>query len=594
MQIDSATTGMTKVSAHWSGTVKGVSLTRVTDGSGANSAASTTTWVDARMSIAANGTHEINQAHTFTVTVEKDTGNGAGFGPAASEVLSYSVGATNGAVTSNSSTCTSPGTDAGGQCTITVNSSHAGQANVGAQENISVAGSPSFFISTLGPATATWVDATIQESPATQTNQVNTTTPVSGHVDVDDGTGIPGNAPNGTTISFSLTNAGGATAAFVGPSSCTTAGGTGTCSISINSPTLGSTTIHASTSITVSTIPLSRATGDNISTDGANVQAVWVDTIPPVTTIVLSPSTPDVNGWYVFSVKPSISATDIGTGVAETRCVLDPLVAPATFDDLPATPMCPYLGLGQYVLTEGVHTLWAASKDNAGTKETPVKIVFKIDKTPPTSSITSLAQFQGAGSFPVAWSGTDNLSGVANYDVRYRQAASNGTFGSYTTWFTHTTSTGATFTAPAGTTTCFSVRATDVAGWTASSWSAEKCTTVPLDDPALGRIGLWTTVTGTGYYGPGVARSGGAGNELTQSMRGQTIGVLVTKQPGGGQIQLRWNGSTMLTASLSAASVQKQQLLTFTLPGVQTGTLEIVQTGFGTTDVDGAGAYKTS
>ena len=344
----------------------------------------------------------------------------------------------------------------------------------------------------------------------------------------------------------------------------------------------------------MSTIPLSRATGDNISTDGANVQAVWVDTIPPVTTIVLSPSTPDVNGWYVFSVKPSISATDIGTGVAETRCVLDPLVAPATFDDLPATPMCPYLGLGQYVLTEGVHTLWAASKDNAGTKETPVKIVFKIDKTPPTSSITSLAQFQGAASFPVAWSGTDNLSGVANYDVRYRQAASNGTFGSYTTWFTHTTSTGATFTAPAGTTTCFSVRATDVAGWTASSWSAEKCTTVPLDDPALGRIGLWTTVTGTGYYGPGVARSGGAGNELTQSMRGQTIGVLVTKQPGGGQIQLRWNGSTMLTASLSAASVQKQQLLTFTLPGVQTGTLEIVQTGFGTTDVDGAGAYKTS
>ncbi len=202
--------------------------------------------------------------------------------------------------------------------------------------------------------------------------------------------------------------------------------------------------------------------------------------------------------------------------------------------------------------------------------------------------------FQGAATFPVSWSATDNLSGVKNYDVRYRQAASNGTFGSYTTWFSHTTSTSAAFTAPAGATTCFSARATDNAGWTSSTWSAEQCTTVPLDDPALTRIGLWSTVTGTGYYGPGVSRSTTVGNSLSAAMRGSTIGVLVTKQPGGGQIQLRWNGNTQATVSLSAASVQKQQLVTFTLPGVQSGTLSIVQTGFGTVDIDGAGAYKTS
>ena len=40
--------------------------------------------------------------------------------------------------------------------------------------------------------------------------------------------------------------------------------------------------------------------------------------------------------------------------------------------------------------------------------------------------------------------------------------------------------------------------------------------------------------------------------------------------------------------------MQKQQLLTFTLPSVQSGTLEIAVTGFGTVDIDGAGAYKTS
>ena len=77
-------------------------------------------------------------------------------------------------------------------------------------------------------------------------------------------------------------------------------------------------------------------------------------------------------------------------------------------------------------------------------------------------------------------------------------------------------------------------------------------------------------------------------------MRGQTIGVLVTKQPGGATIELRWNGSTKMTTSLSAGSVQKQQLLTFTNPSVQTGTLEIIQTGYNTADIDAAGAYKTS
>ena len=70
--------------------------------------------------------------------------------------------------------------------------------------------------------------------------------------------------------------------------------------------------------------------------------------------------------------------------------------------------------------------------------------------------------------------------------------------------------------------------------------------------------------------------------------------MLVTKQPGGGTIELRWNGITKATISLSAATIQKKQLLTFTLPSVQTGTLEIIQTNYGTVDIDAAGAYKDS
>jgi hypothetical protein len=313
----------------------------------------------------------------------------------------------------------------------------------------------------------------------------------------------------------------------------------------------------------------------------------------PATTITLDPANPDVNGWYVFAVKATVSATDhSGTGIAQTRCVLDPANPPASFYDLPAGP-CPYLAPGAYITSEGVHTLYAGTLDNVGVTDL-VSQTFKIDKTAPVSQVAPLPQFQTAATFTVSWSGTDNLSGVKDYDVRYLQAASNGTFGGYTTWFNDTTSTSASFTAPAGSTTCFSVKARDNAGWSPFAWSAEQCTSVPLDDPALTRIGFWSTVTGSGYYGAGVSRTTSSGASVSAAMRGQTIGVLVTKQPGGGNIQLRWNGSTKATVSLSAGSVQKQQLLTFTLPSVQSGTLEIVSSGFGTVDVDGAGAYKTS
>ncbi|HEU5211385.1 MAG TPA: carboxypeptidase-like regulatory domain-containing protein, partial [Gaiellaceae bacterium] len=199
-----------------------------------------------------------------------------------------------------------------------------------------------------------------------------------------------------------------------------------------------------------------------------------------LTTITLSPADPDVKGWYVFAVKASVRAIDRspGAGVADTRCQLDTPVprAKGLYGDL--QPGCRYLGSGKWVRTEGIHTLYAASIDKAGNEEPIQKMVFKIDETPPRAHVTALRRFQRAPTFRVAWSGTDNLSGVANYDVRYRQTPSNRRFGAFTRWFTHTTSTRVSFKAAAGSKTCFSVRATDVVGWTTAAWSRERCTTV--------------------------------------------------------------------------------------------------------------------
>ena len=79
---------------------------------------------------------------------------------------------------------------------------------------------------------------------------------------------------------------------------------------------------------------------------------------------------------------------------------------------------------------------------------------------------------------------TDNLSGIKDFDVRYRTAPAGGSFGRYTQWFTDTTLTSALFTPTPGSTICFSVRARDRACWEQFTYSPEVCSTAPYDDPS--------------------------------------------------------------------------------------------------------------
>ena len=113
------------------------------------------------------------------------------------------------------------------------------------------------------------------------------------------------------------------------------------------------------------------------------------DSAAPVTTISLSPAVPNGNnGWYTGPVGVSVSAADDGgSGVAETRCVLDPAAPPSAFGDIPAG--CSYLGAGADVAGDGQHRVDAASADNAGGGETPVNASLQIDGTPPTVTCAS-------------------------------------------------------------------------------------------------------------------------------------------------------------------------------------------------------------
>jgi len=125
-----------------------------------------------------------------------------------------------------------------------------------------------------GNAVKTFVDANIQINPPTAVNPVATTHTLTAHVNVNSGTGFV-NAPAGTTITFTLVNTLGATATFVGPASCTTVGTTGSCTAVISSPTAGTTTVKASTTVAVGGISLTRTTGDGKVGDSADAQKKW-------------------------------------------------------------------------------------------------------------------------------------------------------------------------------------------------------------------------------------------------------------------------------------------------------------------------------
>src|SRR6185503_5983650 len=126
----------------------------------------------ARISIAPNATNEVGQPHTFTVTLEKDTGSG--FGPAAGEHVTVTLTDGNGAThTAPTGTCTNAGanTNAAGQCTITFTSPTAGTVTGHAAATIDFGGGTTVHVETdgvapnSGNAVKTFVDANIQIGP---------------------------------------------------------------------------------------------------------------------------------------------------------------------------------------------------------------------------------------------------------------------------------------------------------------------------------------------------------------------------------------------------------------------------------------------
>jgi len=191
------------------------------------------------------------------------------------------------------------------------------------------------------------------------------------------------------------------------------------------------------------------------------------------------------------SVTLTITATD-GLGLVE-MCVTNETAACSLWETFVTTR------LWQLMSTDGVQTVTTYLRNQAG-NITPISDDIVLDTTPPTVTLTLPPDYQTVPTFTVAWSGSDVTTGLAGYDVQWRNAA-----GDWHAWLTQTLSMTAAFNGADGHLYAFRARAADQVN-NLSPWSDPITTTVDMTAPgsrvsALPAVEISTTfpITWTGF-----------------------------------------------------------------------------------------------
>ena len=160
--------------------------------------------------------------------------------------------------------------------------------------------------------------------------------------------------------------------------------------------------------------------------------------------------------------------------------------------------------------------IWALGYD-AGHPEMGNLIAAKFlnDKTPPKVGIKNIPAAQSSEGFPVSWTGQDDFSGIAGYDV---QVSSDG--GPFTNWLTGTTETTDNFQGSSGHNYSFRVRATDGAG-NVGPWDVTATYTA---SPAFAIDGYISVVAASINECQSVTPC--AGNQLATATKGTVLRIL--------------------------------------------------------------------
>jgi adhesin/invasin len=303
VQITSNAAGNVAIHGTTTFTVGGLSLTRATgDTHLGDSADGQKTYVDANIQISPlTATNEVGTPHAFTGHVNVNSGGGFVNAPDGT-TISFTVLSGSGSVAP--ATCTTSGGT--GSCAVSLTSATTGATTLQASTSVTVGGlsltrtTGDTHAGDSGNAVKTWVDANIQISPLTATNEVGSPHVLTAHVNVSSGGGFA-NAPDGTTIAFAKVGGPGSLSA----SSCTTSGGTGSCTVTLTSSTAGVTTVNASTTVVVGGLSLARTTGDTHAGDSGNATKTYVDAniqISPLT------ATNEVGTPHTFTAHVNVNS----------------------------------------------------------------------------------------------------------------------------------------------------------------------------------------------------------------------------------------------------------------------------------------------
>jgi hypothetical protein len=217
------------------------------------------TAVDASLALTASTTTgAVGQPVTLTGSASINLGAGFVSAPDGT-LITFSL--TGGPGSLSAQTCTTANNT--GTCSVTLSASSAGISAVSASATVTAGGTP---LSLSAHLDVTWVDAQIQVG-VSGANPVNQARTITGTVYSNPGLGfVP--APDGTVITFSIVSGPG----VLTPLSCTTTGGTGSCSVTLTSSEPGTTVVGATTDVMVGSVQLTR------SAAGAELATIaWVD-----------------------------------------------------------------------------------------------------------------------------------------------------------------------------------------------------------------------------------------------------------------------------------------------------------------------------
>src|SRR3954454_1920959 len=185
------------------------------------------------------------------------------------------------------------------------------------------------------------------------------------------------------------------------------------------------------------------------------------------------------------------------------------------------------------------------------------------DDTAPIVSIHGLPVVTSAATHVVSWTATDDASGVATADVRYRRARYNGAFGAWTyvnAWQA-TTANSVTASLQPGYDNCFEVRARARAG-NLSTWSAPRCVACPSDERAATASTGWARKSGTGFYFGTYTQTKTERAKLTLAgVRADRIGIIATTCSTCGQVRFSLGGTQIAIVSLHSPSTHRHRLI---------------------------------